>query len=794
MRVRLRIERNSLPPVQTLWPVKDPTSTIAQLLQQINDIFPLEADTWGLEDYTLTLGAYELLHYHVAKDVLKEEDELLIRPLKWEELKSRLLTGRNQISPDGRHLVDGVPFGRPALRAPTRPEVRIPPRKKRKLSNGEELVNGVAELAQGQAEDENAAPLLLKEGPHEGLAEGDGEEEEDSDYVSIHSDSSGTPSDHASSSEEDSSDDSSASDSEHSSSDSSSESDESDSGKGITNGGSPPSKLGNAAPNGAPPSRKKDTPPSNGGVRSGKDFAHHGDADKPRLSEQTSEAGLTGSPNESRSRTHARNARRRDSKRLKFMKSSGAVPQSTTLAEYRNLVHNNGAEDTSLNADADDEADEVTLSGGQAAVNGKREISAATSHTQAAETGADALQLGDAGRAASETPATKKKKQSKNTKPTLETSAKLQEQRQQLVEAIASGGIDVNGIDGTQEEAGAPDELTSRDQATVIDRTTKSTTAMVPRSVTGAAGRAKLDIAGSKRLLFGSLGVRVPKTQQEKDALQRKLAEGAKRKAVRPTAATPVSGDVHRTTSTKQLEPGAADDASWRDRISLTAVECVDEDVMLSEPPFPFHQRWDPQYNRRGKKRESSTYTANGGKKRKRGQQQHTDESYDKYNTDGYGDALNYDEEEDDEYWEDGALLDGEGDEDGEGDDEGSLATDKFPALPSDLTTLPLLKSSSDARIGDIVTFTELACDATTGWQPKMTARTVKILELPDAGEEGAACRVQFSERDVKAPAFDEEGNRIWDKFEMPGGENDERVRDVFLGEVGDVRVVLRAG
>jgi hypothetical protein len=52
------------------------------------------------------------------------------------EVRARTLTGRDQISDGGQHLVDGVPFGRPYLRQPNRPPVRIPPRKRRRLDDG----------------------------------------------------------------------------------------------------------------------------------------------------------------------------------------------------------------------------------------------------------------------------------------------------------------------------------------------------------------------------------------------------------------------------------------------------------------------------------------------------------------------------------------------------------------------------------------------------------------------------------------------------------------------------------
>jgi hypothetical protein len=56
-----------------------------------------------------------------------------IRPLVRAEVRSRTLTGRYQISNGGQHLIDGVPFGRPLLREPRRPAVRIPPQKRPRL-------------------------------------------------------------------------------------------------------------------------------------------------------------------------------------------------------------------------------------------------------------------------------------------------------------------------------------------------------------------------------------------------------------------------------------------------------------------------------------------------------------------------------------------------------------------------------------------------------------------------------------------------------------------------------------
>ena len=50
------------------------------------------------------------------------------------DLRFRKVSGRHQISTDGKHLIDGVAFGRPFLRRAARPTIRIPPRKRQRLT------------------------------------------------------------------------------------------------------------------------------------------------------------------------------------------------------------------------------------------------------------------------------------------------------------------------------------------------------------------------------------------------------------------------------------------------------------------------------------------------------------------------------------------------------------------------------------------------------------------------------------------------------------------------------------
>jgi hypothetical protein len=56
--------------------------TIAQLLEDVNAVIPLESqdgegDEWGLEDYVVRVGGHECLHFEFVGNVLREGDGVL---------------------------------------------------------------------------------------------------------------------------------------------------------------------------------------------------------------------------------------------------------------------------------------------------------------------------------------------------------------------------------------------------------------------------------------------------------------------------------------------------------------------------------------------------------------------------------------------------------------------------------------------------------------------------------------------------------------------------------------------
>lgn len=187
MRLYVGVFRHSLPLVSFVFDTQsapEQVNTISDLLAAVNAVIPLESSDgeWGLEDYIVDIipkdnkqHAYECLHFSNVRDVLREDDEIQIRGMSSDELRSHRQGGRLQITSDGRHLVDGVAWGkrwRPQL---SRPGVNIPPRKRRRLLISEE--DGDTSVPE--------PPLQLMSGAQIGTLlddEDEDEDEEGSDY------------------------------------------------------------------------------------------------------------------------------------------------------------------------------------------------------------------------------------------------------------------------------------------------------------------------------------------------------------------------------------------------------------------------------------------------------------------------------------------------------------------------------------------------------------------------------------------------------------------------------------
>ena len=170
MRLRVAIQRHGLPATSILWTSESSfpqhsashrSATISQLVDDINSIVPLESGEWGLEDYVVEVEGYECLHFQPI-DILHENDQVMIRPLLTSDLRQRRITGRHQVSSDGRHLIDGVPYGRPYLRKTDRPEIPpIPSRKRKRNDLEQDLLIGEGRSDFGAVLPQYLGPYLI---------------------------------------------------------------------------------------------------------------------------------------------------------------------------------------------------------------------------------------------------------------------------------------------------------------------------------------------------------------------------------------------------------------------------------------------------------------------------------------------------------------------------------------------------------------------------------------------------------------------------------------------------------
>jgi hypothetical protein len=85
MRLQLTVQRQGLPPVDVLWTTagvrpnqasSGTDATISHLLEQINEVIPLEAEEWGLDDYAVEIRGFECLHFYPLNQILKEDDQV----------------------------------------------------------------------------------------------------------------------------------------------------------------------------------------------------------------------------------------------------------------------------------------------------------------------------------------------------------------------------------------------------------------------------------------------------------------------------------------------------------------------------------------------------------------------------------------------------------------------------------------------------------------------------------------------------------------------------------------------
>ncbi|KAI9842540.1 MAG: hypothetical protein M1838_003084, partial [Thelocarpon superellum] len=715
---------------------------------QVNETFPLEAGEWGLEDYVVEVEGFECVHYHEVDAILRDGDQVEIRPLRTSDVRARTLSGRHQITADGRRLIDGVPFGRPFFRpAPDRPAIKIPPKKRKRHlgSDGEDdermLGNGSTMLLTAGAsaaedfpseDDEDDDDFGLDDDVDGGS---ESQDVEDSPRASENMGkaspkyrlrsrtSQGPPRNGTRSSpkrsiregkvlrfddvvpsedgKESTSDDSDSDDGQSSSSEDTSSDDDDDTSSDSSVKSSDPPSLEPIRPIRVRPPRPAKVPlPS-----------------PPRAAPATSKTPPSqrqAPPGEGLTATKTRNQRRRDSRKLKRLKAMGALPPTAdkdALLEYLRQ---------SQSIPGEPSVPEPT-------------IEHAEGHVQSA----------------------------------LSKGEDLTAKKKDLLVAIQSGGSDVDsyGLPPSDAALKRPANGLSEIEAPAADIVVVDSPESEPQP---KRARTKLDLASSRRMLFGSLGLRTPKTKEDEEEMRRRLTKQVTPRMV--PAAISSGPEDHGGPVNGSADAGL--DESWKDRIILSAVECYEDHAEMSTPPFPFVQGWD-----RGPSKSTRS-----SKKRKRKASNGVDQS-DQDDAD-HGSSANTN-----------GSRKGSNGHGFSGVEDAAPLEPEVPDLPT-MTGDPNIyptATMTDLQRGTVVAFKQLLMGA--NWEPEVSDyRTAVVDDVVDG-----TLRMTLARRDrpTSTKHYDADtGERVYSKFEMPsddeaeGDAEDDYHLELNFAELQDPRII----
>lgn len=463
-------------------------------------------------------------------------------------------------------------------------------------------------------------------------------------------------------------------------------------------------------------------------------------------------------PYKGRPDTRNRNQRRRETNKLRHLKRIGLLPEKTTMFDFRRL-----------------KGDEIRANGVPEELRKDSQINV------------------------------------------IRPDADFELRRDALLEAITSGGLEVSRDPGLEDDstsanieagsinchAASTEDVENQiveDLSKIMQDVEQSanqepdatTVVTEPPPVSGQTSlgspqrRSKLDLASSRRLLFGSLGLPTPKNEQDERNIRERLMKDVKRK--RPSESQ-VEAGADESLTVRETE----ENEQWEDKIVLKAVECCYDGIELSTPPFPFVQRWDPQQQggygglKKGRNFRKS-------KRRKRNDEQFYQQvpidTLEDGNTHANTVALETEEhihenflpprveqqlqqqiglrKESDEY--EVAIKDQlmrETDASVSASAENGTIQD-LPMLPEDMSTCTPLRREAFLP-GAIVAFKQLDMSQETNWQPAVSDyRTALVERLMENG----IIRMTLAQRDqpqVQKSYNQHTGERIYSKFEMPG-------------------------
>ncbi|PLB37687.1 uncharacterized protein BDW47DRAFT_35861 [Aspergillus candidus] len=922
MRLHLVIQRHGLPVTRILWTTAPPSLyagrsssgvpaassavtssrapnalyssggyTVAQLLEDVNEVIPLETEPalfddeysgqWGLEDYVVETGGSECLHFMEVEGLLRDGDEVVIRALEVADLRARRLSGRHQISHDGKHLIDGVPFGKPFLKRSTasRPAITIPPRKRRRtthaawenrLAYGDEDAEwhpGAPSRSQELSVIRPSHAVHQKRNDHyedefeDYHDNGDRTREDDPDagdatviHHKLDEGAGGVPADDL----EDYGD-VQESGSEHPSEDISEleDTDMVDELEGLKE----EMELSQMAANGIVDfNQALQTGPYQLRARAGETEPK---ARKSSLSKHVDDSSA-----------------RRDSKAVRFQgqgqvqKEKSPAPQpekrlvskagSTSDEESANSSSDSSASDSSASSsDSDSDSSDSAQSNSNASTSVTDTSSSSESDSSDSDSDSDSsiepetkitlrkTTTNPPGRGSARTKKsnlrTKLRRRLSKLKELGALSAeadftalrefeelhghqyytdettmtkKQQEQaefearRHKLLRDLASGGVDISETATTTSTIGkeneAPRKSTRKESTQRAEQSAAESTPSEEEEEDEDEGpekahskRRTLDVASSRRMVFGSLGVRTPQSKEDEEKTRKKLAGKVnhflpRQLAVEKPEATPVVSD---------------DEGSWEDKLVVRATECVFDDVELTAPPYPFEQRWDREAAYRIKQLKGPS------KKRRRKQKTQEYEVQEDYgnggydNGDGYweGDYGNEGYEYGNEDWNED-YANGEGYEEGNtgldyddaglenddavmgGTEQPAEAEEDLPSMPENPSSLPTLVEK-DVNKGAVIAYKELDMSKATNWQPIVSE--YRVAEVQDVLDNAFTLRLAARDRKAARETEDDEDDEPeYSGFEMPGYDEDaedDGFREKSFGDLIDPKLLRAA-
>ncbi|KAL3963144.1 hypothetical protein ACCO45_000148 [Purpureocillium lilacinum] len=839
LRLRVTVQRHGIPDVKFVWPCARAAAdlSVAQLLAQINEVVPLEGGEWGLEDYAVELvgpagedglgRGYECLHFQQVQQILKDEDQIVyvcstrplaalgsvprgdwdtdqsavcrIRSLLGEDLKRRRLSGRHQISEGGKHLVDGLAFGRPWLRTPRdRPSIELPPRKRQRA---------IEYNNEDEYDDSYEHPMLLLEAPE--LAEDDGtyapalnnvittannRAEDDGSFADVDENTDEEIDDELELADGDMAeelellrqdnavvgeDPALATKIGHDPSDATSHEDAFAQEMGLLQAAFP---LTSASAIGVELGRhdgnimhayealKRSNDPAlsldkvlemmlgdlmNVAVveSDDNDSADTDDTSSSDSSDSSGSDEADGGEGEEDGDSEQGNNSEED---------SDSESESESESESGSGSDSDSGSDSGSDSDSSD--DNTAMVGQVYPMFSTEPAAAAKKNTgvvqaeSAPHTGLTKTQKRNA-RRRKLLAHRKSLDGSTGTPDSAPTELSLQERKEQLLKSLEQGS-NANAEEHQGNQGEANDVAAERQGALQRDTAVAPLPRRRGRWTKTAVWRA------------GPQGTQVQGGRGENQA-------GTDER--RPAAEQPRVAEARTGQDAAPAEDEDPDE--WRKHISYSAVECCHEGVVLSEPPFPFRQRWDPQQQGR-----------HWGKgKRKRQSQEFTEDYYD--------DSAVFYEDGD---FAGGATRRSSGrgfkpfgpkapaqDQSGASDKVNGAQpeakkpekADDVPPVPADLGSLPTL-TAGVAKEGMVVTWKQMAMSKATRWQPEIVQLTGTVQASTDEAELHVLLAVR--DREVRDRVYDSEtGKRVYDKFEVPDSDGEDEA-----GEDDGQRVV----